>query len=161
MCCVCWHIQTSENCLQVWKLDGGIMCMYPSYTSIYQHVQSYDCIWRYMSGYQGVRIPDGYRVATDTRIPKKMIVFNLLNRCGMVGVGLGELKKWIEHEKRILLAVQITNELVVFLGIRTETSCESDQHGAWRLCYESPKNKFFLSKLSEANSYHTTSIQRN
>jgi hypothetical protein len=26
-------------------------------------------------------------------IPKKMIVFISLNRCGMVGVGLGELRK--------------------------------------------------------------------
>ncbi len=34
------------------------MCMYPSYTSIYHAIPSYDGISRYMSGYQGVRIPD-------------------------------------------------------------------------------------------------------
>jgi hypothetical protein len=32
--------------------------MYPSYTSIYHAMPSYDGISRYMSGYQGVRIPD-------------------------------------------------------------------------------------------------------
>jgi hypothetical protein len=34
--------------------------MYPSYTTIYHHIPSYDGIRRYimMSGYQGVRIPD-------------------------------------------------------------------------------------------------------
>jgi hypothetical protein len=32
--------------------------MYPSYTSIYHAIPSYDGISRYMSGYQGVRIPD-------------------------------------------------------------------------------------------------------
>ncbi len=34
--------------------------MYPSYTSIYHAIPSYDGISRYMSGYQGVRIPDEY-----------------------------------------------------------------------------------------------------
>jgi hypothetical protein len=57
MCCVCWHIPTSENYPQIWKIDGGIIRMYPSYTSIYQHIPAYDIIWRDMSGYQGVRIP--------------------------------------------------------------------------------------------------------
>ncbi len=66
MCCVCWHIQTSENYLQVWKIDGGVMRMYPSYTSTYQDIPSYDGIWRYMSGYQGVRIPDGSKVPSQT-----------------------------------------------------------------------------------------------
>jgi hypothetical protein len=32
--------------------------MYQSYTSIYHAIPSYDGISRYMSGYQGVRIPD-------------------------------------------------------------------------------------------------------
>ncbi len=32
-------------------------------------------------------------------IPKKMIVLISSNRCGMVGVGLGELRKW-ENELR-------------------------------------------------------------
>ena len=32
--------------------------MYPSYTSIYHSIPSYDGICEYMSGYQGVRIPD-------------------------------------------------------------------------------------------------------
>ncbi len=32
--------------------------MYPSYTSIYHAIPSYDGICEYMSGYQGVRIPD-------------------------------------------------------------------------------------------------------
>jgi hypothetical protein len=43
----------------------------------------------------------------------------------MVGVGLGELRKGgneFKQGKRILLAVQITIELVVFLGIRRGTS---------------------------------------
>ncbi len=47
----------------------------------------------------------------------------------MVGIGLGELKKG-ENElskKKILLAVQITIELAVFLGIRGETLCRSTQ----------------------------------
>jgi hypothetical protein len=34
------------------------MRVYPSYTFIYQHIPSYDGISRYMSGFQGVRIPD-------------------------------------------------------------------------------------------------------
>ncbi len=34
------------------------MRMYPSYTSIYHAIPSYDGICEYMSGYQGVRIPD-------------------------------------------------------------------------------------------------------
>jgi uncharacterized membrane protein len=53
-----------------------------------------------------------------------MIVLILSNRCGMVGVGLGELRflrKGVQ-ENMILLAVQITIELVVFFGIRTGTS---------------------------------------
>ena len=33
--------------------------MYPSYTFIYHSIPSYDGICEYMSGYQGVRIPDG------------------------------------------------------------------------------------------------------
>ncbi len=32
--------------------------MYPSYTFIYHSIPSYDGIGEYMSGYQGVRIPD-------------------------------------------------------------------------------------------------------
>jgi hypothetical protein len=32
--------------------------MYPSYTFIYHSIPSYDGICEYMSGYQGVRIPD-------------------------------------------------------------------------------------------------------
>jgi hypothetical protein len=32
--------------------------MYPSYTFIYHSILSYDGICEYMSGYQGVRIPD-------------------------------------------------------------------------------------------------------
>ncbi len=53
-------------------------------------------------------------------IPKKMIALISSNRCGMVGVGLGELRKGgNEFKKKILLAVQITIELVVFLGSRT------------------------------------------
>jgi hypothetical protein len=35
------------------------MRTYPSYTSIYHAIPSYDGICEYMSGYQGVRIPDG------------------------------------------------------------------------------------------------------
>ncbi len=34
--------------------------MYPSYTFIYHSIPSYDGICEYMSGYQGVRIPDGH-----------------------------------------------------------------------------------------------------
>jgi hypothetical protein len=43
----------------------------------------------------------------------------------MVGVGLGELRNGeneLSTKKKILLAVQITIELVVFLGIRRGTS---------------------------------------
>ncbi len=67
MCCVCWHIQTSENYPQVWKLDGGIIRLYPSYTSIYHAIPSswYDGISRYMSGYQGVRIPDAGTLSVE------------------------------------------------------------------------------------------------
>ncbi len=36
------------------------MRMYPSYTSIYQHIPSCDGISRYMSGYQGVRNPNAH-----------------------------------------------------------------------------------------------------
>jgi hypothetical protein len=48
------------------------MQMYPSYTSIYHAIQSYDGICEYMSGYQGVRIPDSdagrRRLGRPTRI---------------------------------------------------------------------------------------------
>ena len=37
--------------------------MYPSYTFIYHSIPSYDGICEYMSGYQGVRIPDGVGAA--------------------------------------------------------------------------------------------------
>jgi hypothetical protein len=53
------------------------------------------------------------------------IVLISLNRCGRVGIGLGERKKGeSELSKKIIifLAVQTTIELVVFLGIRRETS---------------------------------------
>ena len=46
----------------------------------------------------------------------------------MVGVGLGELRKGeneLSMKKRILLALHITIELVVVLGISPETSCDS------------------------------------
>ena len=66
MCCVCRHIQTSEKYPQVWKLDGGIIRMYPSYTLIYHSIPSYDGIWRYMSGYQVGRIPDENRADLTT-----------------------------------------------------------------------------------------------
>ena len=36
--------------------------MYPSYTFIYHSIPSYDGICEYMSGYQGVRIPDAILV---------------------------------------------------------------------------------------------------
>ncbi len=55
-------------------------------------------------------------------IPKKKIVLISLNRCGMIGVSLRELRKGeneLSMKKRILLAVQITIELVALLGIRT------------------------------------------
>ncbi len=61
-------------------------------------------------------------------IPKKMIVLISSNRCGMVGVGLRGLRKKeneLSNKNRILLAIQITTELVVFLGIRTGASCDS------------------------------------
>jgi hypothetical protein len=54
-----------------------------------------------------------------------MIVLISLNQCGMVGVGLGELRKGeneLSMKKKILLAVQITIELVDILGISPETS---------------------------------------
>ncbi len=57
------------------KLDGGIMHMYPSYTSIYHAIPSYDGISRYMSGYQGVRIPDN---------PIKLIFQVLSHRVGIL-----------------------------------------------------------------------------
>jgi hypothetical protein len=56
-------------------------------------------------------------------IPKKRIVLISLNQCGIVGVGLGELRKGGNElsKKKKLLAVQITIELVVLLGIRRGT----------------------------------------
>ncbi len=57
-------------------------------------------------------------------IPKTMIVLISLNQCGMKGVGIGELRKGENDlsRKKILLAFQITIELVVVLGITRETS---------------------------------------
>jgi hypothetical protein len=43
-----------------------------------------------------------------------------------VGVGLGELRKGENELSMRKEAVQITIELVVFLGIRTETSCQAE-----------------------------------
>ncbi len=59
-----------------------------------------------------------------------MIVLNSSNRYGMVGVGLGKLRKGgneLSKEKGMLLAFQITTELVVFLGIKK--SCSSGESG--------------------------------
>jgi hypothetical protein len=62
-------------------------------------------------------------------IPKKMIVLISLNRCGMVGVSLRELRKGGKElsmkKEYILLAIQITIEVVVVFGITPETSCNS------------------------------------
>ncbi len=48
----------TEKYPQVWNINGGIMCMYSSFTFICQHIPSHDVMCRYMVGYQGVRIPD-------------------------------------------------------------------------------------------------------
>ena len=61
-------------------------------------------------------------------ILKKMIVLISLNRCGMVGVGLGKLRKGgneLSMKKKIHLAVQITIELVVVLGDSRDFVAES------------------------------------
>ena len=44
--------------------------MYPSYTFIYHSIPSYDGICEYMSGYQGVRIPDVHLQYRDITISK-------------------------------------------------------------------------------------------
>jgi hypothetical protein len=57
-----------------------------------------------------------------------MIVLISSNRLGMVGVDLGELGKG-ENElskKKLLIAIQITIELVAFWGIRTGMSWSYD-----------------------------------
>jgi hypothetical protein len=55
-------------------------------------------------------------------IPQNSIVLISLNRCGVVGVGLGAMRneKIKSGFKKNSLAFQISIELAVFLGIRTK-----------------------------------------
>jgi hypothetical protein len=63
------------------------MRIYPSYTSIYQHIPSYAGILRYMSGYQGVRIPDDPISGHLARYHHDRVFQVLLTRLTRLGLG--------------------------------------------------------------------------